>query len=447
MKKTTTKRAMLGSAISLLLCFAMLIGTTFAWFTDNVTSTNNIIKSGNLDVELYYMNSETTDWTKVDGNTNVFKKDTLWEPGHAEVVKLKVVNEGSLALKYQLGVNVASEQESVNVNDDKLRLSDYIKYGVVAGDQTYTREEAVTAVDATANALKVAYTSDSTELLPLSSTNTDNEDIVTMVVYMPTSVGNEANYAKGENAPVINLGINLYATQKDYEEDSFGKDYDENAKYDKPIKVTSAAELLDVLENTTEKVVIDATGVTIEITEEIAGGTAAAYELPAGVTIKGATFVPTHRGGNYILMSAGANEQVVFENCNFDNAGNSLVIGSTVDGPDSVIYNNCTFTGQVITNFVDNPVGVADFNGCIFTKATSGVPMKNFVEGMGGTHNFNNCTFDYTGVTQSSMGVVTSGCINVYSEAGYSTTIVLNGCTRTNCGTRTYGPNSTLTIK
>ena len=52
--KKNTRRALFMSALSLILCFAMLMGTTFAWFTDSVTSANNIIKSGNLDVELYY---------------------------------------------------------------------------------------------------------------------------------------------------------------------------------------------------------------------------------------------------------------------------------------------------------------------------------------------------------------------------------------------------------
>ena len=54
MKRRSTKSALLMSAISLLLCVSMLIGSTFAWFTDSVTSANNIIKSGTLDVELDY---------------------------------------------------------------------------------------------------------------------------------------------------------------------------------------------------------------------------------------------------------------------------------------------------------------------------------------------------------------------------------------------------------
>ena len=190
----STKSALLTSSISLLLCFAMLLGTTFAWFTDNVSSTNNIITAGNLDIELYYQNDEVTTWTEVDANTNVFKTATLCEPGQTEVVKLKVVNAGTLDLKYQLGVNIASEIGSVNVAGDEFKLSDYIKYAIVEGEQTYSDSaSAAAAVDANANKLNVAY--DSGEITLESKA----EKIVTMVVYMSTTVGNEANYGKGRH--------------------------------------------------------------------------------------------------------------------------------------------------------------------------------------------------------------------------------------------------------
>ena len=118
--KKGTKRALLTSALALLVCFAMLVGTTFAWFTDNVTSTNNIIKSGNLDIELEYYDGDS--WEKVTENTNVFT-NSLWEPGHTEVVYLKMSNLGTLALKYQLGINIVNEVESINVAGEALRQS------------------------------------------------------------------------------------------------------------------------------------------------------------------------------------------------------------------------------------------------------------------------------------------------------------------------------------
>lgn len=220
MKKSTSRRALVLSILSLVMCAAMLLGTTYAWFTDTVVSANNIIKSGTLNVELYYQVEGQTDWTKVTDTTNVFKDGALWEPGYTEVVKLKIVNEGNLALKYQLGVNVASETGSVNVYGDDFLLSNYIKYGVVDGAQSYTRDEAIGAVDATATSLNEAFGSDYAALLPTE------EAVVTMVVYMPTDVDNVANHDIDADAPVINLGINLFATQYTYEFDSFDDQYD-----------------------------------------------------------------------------------------------------------------------------------------------------------------------------------------------------------------------------
>ena len=157
-----TKRSLLASSISLLLCFAMLLGTTFAWFTDNVATTNNIITAGNLDVELQYKTTNMGDFAYVDATTNVFKKDTLWEPGHAEVVQLKVINEGTLALKYQLGINIAKESSSINVAGEAFKLSDYIKYAIIDGEKSYDDSAAAAeaAEAAGAKALNNAFESE-----------------------------------------------------------------------------------------------------------------------------------------------------------------------------------------------------------------------------------------------------------------------------------------------
>ena len=58
MKKFSSKRALLLSVISMVICVSMLIGSTFAWFTDSATANVNTIKSGNLDVELVDANGE-----------------------------------------------------------------------------------------------------------------------------------------------------------------------------------------------------------------------------------------------------------------------------------------------------------------------------------------------------------------------------------------------------
>ena len=213
-----TKRALLGSVICLILCLSMLVGTTFAWFTDSVVSGKNHIVAGNLDVELEYLVDGK--WVAVDGDTNILG-DSKWEPGHVEAVTMRVSNAGTLALKYQMGINVVSEQTSINVNGDELKLSDYIEYGIVDGE--YASREAAKAAVTNPSKLSQGYSEDQVELLPGQSKE------LTLVAYMDESVGNEANHKTGAAEPEIYLGINLMATQMVNESDSFGNDYDENA--------------------------------------------------------------------------------------------------------------------------------------------------------------------------------------------------------------------------
>jgi len=241
MKKRNTKRALLTSVLSLLLCCSMLIGTTFAWFTDSVESGNNIIKSGNLDIELEYWNG--TQWVDVSGKSDILT-NTLWEPGVTEVAYLRVANAGSLALKYQLGINIISEIEGVNAAGEVFKLSDYIQFGVVenVNGETgayATREAAVAAVTG-AEKISAGYTK-------ASSMTAGQELYLALVVYMPTSVDNKANH-NGTNVPEINLGINIFATQVEAENDSFGDDYDEDA-WMPEMQVYSAQDLQAAINN------------------------------------------------------------------------------------------------------------------------------------------------------------------------------------------------------
>ena len=87
MTSKSTKRALITSALAILMCAAMLIGATFAWFTDTASTGVNKIQAGNLDIEVEY----TLDgkiWNNLDEATDIFQKG-LWESGHTEVVALK----------------------------------------------------------------------------------------------------------------------------------------------------------------------------------------------------------------------------------------------------------------------------------------------------------------------------------------------------------------------
>ena len=119
-----TKRTLLASVITMLICFTMLIGTTFAWFTDSVESAGNVITAGNLEVGVEYT-LDGENWEDLDGAKDLFQKGS-WEPGHTEVVVLKVTNIGSLALKYSVNMNILSETVGKTKDDENIILSDIL---------------------------------------------------------------------------------------------------------------------------------------------------------------------------------------------------------------------------------------------------------------------------------------------------------------------------------
>ena len=227
----STKRALISSALAILMCAAMLIGTTFAWFTDTASTAVNKIVSGNLKVGFQYWNGTAY----VDASdANLFSENTLWEPGHTEVVYLKVINKGKLALKYKLStIDTFEYKYAKNSDGDQILLSEYLKIGIAEGknaaEGTFASRKA--AIDAAADNLVDynTYTKENT-LLP-ATTDSESADYLAFVVYMPTTVGNKANAVDSSNLPWIRFALALTATQVKHENDSFGNTYDEGVPY------------------------------------------------------------------------------------------------------------------------------------------------------------------------------------------------------------------------
>ena len=239
----TTKRALLGSVVAMLVCFTMLLSTTFAWFTDTAVSASNNIVAGNLDVVLEYKNDWDDSWAPVSETTKIFKEGALYEPGYTEVVYLRVSNAGSLALKYNLMVNVTNEKGSTNVDGDPFKLSDNLQIGTYVqdeynGDDNYadilmpfmfgTREAALSNVG-TLTKLSEANSVINSDAPVLAGDKT--AQVIAIVLTMPEAVGNEANYDAETTAPTLDLGVTLVATQLNSEKDTFGSDYDKDSEY------------------------------------------------------------------------------------------------------------------------------------------------------------------------------------------------------------------------
>ena len=227
MTSKSTKRALISSTLAILMCAAMLIGTTFAWFTDTTSTAVNKIQAGNLDVKLMYSTDMVT-WKEATDQTKLFEDSALWEPGYTQVVYLKVVNAGNLALKYEAGFSKNyTSNRGKNVNGDWYRVDNYLKIGTVETETKFTsREDVWTAIAATEKTLaKDVMLTDGWITLKAG----ESSKPFAMAIYMPTSVGNEANASRLRPSSVSGLGIEVRATQATVESDSFGTDYDANA--------------------------------------------------------------------------------------------------------------------------------------------------------------------------------------------------------------------------
>ena len=205
----------------------MLIGTTFAWFTDTASTGVNKIQAGNLDVKLMYSTDMQT-WKEATDQTKLFDDNALWEPGYTQVVYLKIVNAGNLALKYEAGFSKNyTSNRGKNVNGDWYRVDNYLKIGTAETATKFAnREDVWAAIAATEKTLaKDVMLTDGWITLKAG----EESEPFAVAIYMPTSVGNEANASRLRPSSVSGLGIEVRATQATVESDSFDNNYDANA--------------------------------------------------------------------------------------------------------------------------------------------------------------------------------------------------------------------------
>ena len=240
-----TKRALLTSVMALVMCVVMLLGTTFAWFTDTARTSVNKIEAGNLDVELYYGDTANgaigTNWTElVDGSpalkflqsngTTATQQDFYWEPGGTySLPALKVVNNGNLNLKYKVIISGATgDTMLLDVIDFSGKITD--ANGVVTD-------------------LSSVSMNSTTPVILDRELAAGKADTITLNGTMQTSANN--TYM---NKTVDDITIAVYATQATGEYDSTTDQYDKNAQYPEVsyAMVSTQGELNDALKNPTD---------------------------------------------------------------------------------------------------------------------------------------------------------------------------------------------------
>ena len=238
-----TKRALLASVLSVVLCCAMLVGSTFAWFTDSVTSGGNQIIAGNLKVDLIHVGGGRAGEEGIAEGDNVSLKDhpkhkifnyDKWEPGYTLMETLKVVNKGNLAFKFRL--DAVADGYTTGPTGEK--LADVIDVYVYEGDGIPATASFadLTADDNWRKAGSLSTLMADPDgiargvLLPENTTPTNGEPVkevqMTVALHMQEDAGNAY-----QGLTLGDLNFTLMAAQYTYEEDSFGSDYDVNAVY------------------------------------------------------------------------------------------------------------------------------------------------------------------------------------------------------------------------
>ena len=369
-----TKRALLTSVMALVMCVVMLLGTTFAWFTDTAKTNVNTIKAGNLNVTLEKQEADDS-WVPAENETLTWKTydnraqdQIFWEPGCTyDLQPVRVKNNGNLALKYKIEITGIKGSDKLNevitwtINDTDLSADHYLAAGK------------------TSTAL-------------------------TIKGHMDENAGNEY-----KNLTIENIAITVVATQNTVEYDSSKNTYDENATY--PVVAKNQAEVNNAITNTTEKnvtIAVPAGQITTldnGIANEGSNSRNVTFIGDGSQIVDVVTNAITAEGGelNYQRGSS-----FTFENLTIQ-AGEGNFDGIVCD---ELTYKDCTIKGK-LTLF-----GKATFINCVFDNTMAN---QYSIWTWGGTDvTFEGCTFNTNGKA-----------ILLYGGAAASnpTNLVVNNCT------------------
>ena len=321
--KKATKRALLTSVMALVMCVVMLVGTTFAWFTDTASTGVNKIVSGNLKVDIIGADSdshiEKLNFTKAATTDAEAGAEILWEPGCRYLTQgFRIANKGNLALKWKAEINkdnIVDGKAAPTAKDGK-SLLDVIDFYVVTGTGENAPEVAIE--DFVGNLTKGA-----------------KSDVYYIKGVMQTSAGNDY-----QNLTLDGITITVYATQLTAEFDSFDNQYDKDAKY---------TEVIAAGKTFTRKATLS-TGITATDPNAIA---VKAIGTDADVTILDGTF-DGGSGGNNICVAAANGAKVTIKGGTFTVGGDANGIGNSViysQGGDITIeggffYTDCSYEGK-----------------------------------------------------------------------------------------------------
>ena len=293
MTKTNSKKALLSSAFALVLSVAMLIGTTFAWFTDTASTGVNKIVSGNLKVDIIGETSDshisTLKFTKAGAETDAgAAEEILWEPGCRYLTEgFRIANKGNLALKWKAQVNmnniINGKVEGSTIAKDGKSLLDVIDFYVVTS--TDENAEAVAIENFVGNLKK-----------------TETSEVYYIKGVMQTTAGNDY-----QDLTLDGITVTVIAAQDTVENDSFDNQYDKDAKY----PIVAMDTLQELINNAAEPV-------SVKLEGNIAGSLTVPQDKDVTLDLNGFTL---NGGDSHAILNRGTL-------CIKDSSGNGKIVAS-----------------------------------------------------------------------------------------------------------------------
>ena len=380
--KRATKRALLTSVMALVMCVVMLLGTTFAWFTDTASTGVNKIVAGNLDVVLqvkdnngdWITSNRALTWVK---NAAGSGQELLWEPGASyNLEEFRILNNGNLNLKYKVIISGATGDTM---------LLDVIDFSGKITDES----------DAVTDLPSVSMNSTTPVILDRELA-AGKADTITLNGTMQTTAGNDY-----QGLTLDGITIAVYATQATGEYDSTRNDYDKFAEYPEVTTVQIAAGEAAAVNGA----VMDAITAAKRVDSNTGKTTPTQIVLPANtaVTLESGVATPAEGQTSDIKITGDKTTEIKFQNSNggsdgsgttYQDRANLTFQGVTISGGTEqfvarggvVTFIDCTIKGEIKKTTADKFV----FSGCSFTAPVSqaNYGCKDIV--------FDGCEFDTT---------------------------------------------------
>lgn len=189
---------------------------TLAWYTDQDSARNTFV-TGKMDLFVEYQKDGMSEYREMTEYSALFNDQALYEPGYTQVVYFRIYNRGDIPFQYQFMVNEVKGGtiDSVSVLGNDLHLPDYLRFGIIVAETQLELDRELARVQADQD-MEVCHINTYPENSNLILNPGPTPHYAALIVYMPTYIGNEANYdrANGAPQPQVTLGVTVYAQQE-----------------------------------------------------------------------------------------------------------------------------------------------------------------------------------------------------------------------------------------